>query len=446
MKRLLFFILVASLIADNCFAQQTDDEMYELANKYYKAKEYNKAVPILNELVKKNHAKALNILGNCYKNGYGVIKNMKKAVDCYQKCANMELPQAQFNLARCYYLGKGVAKDKTKGDLLKEKAFNSWSKLAEEGDTTALVMVGQFYYYGDTKYGENYEKAFSYFQKALSYGCAWAQYYLGQMYSHGDYVEADLNKAHDCLLQSSQSGFYDAQIALAWLFQDEEYLGLHERDYGDLSVTEEKFNSLTEKWLRVASKQNPDGLYELAYFYEWRRDKYNENRYPSPEATYKKAADAGSGKAQAIIGTKLLLEKKYDSARSMFIQAEDNGAYYSKSALSEAKSLEMLKFLCDFFKNHQEYSIVINPIGGNIMGDLCCWDINDFFYVYVKKRGEKTGFLKLSISGKAETLTPFNYELFEYASYDSEINAFRIDFERYIDLTGNEVEKKYTFE
>jgi TPR repeat protein len=52
-----------------------------------------------------------NCLGECYEGGHGVPVNLKKAIHCYCKSADSGYPHGCLNLARCYYLGIGVAKN-----------------------------------------------------------------------------------------------------------------------------------------------------------------------------------------------------------------------------------------------------------------------------------------------------------------------------------------------
>src|SRR5260363_223416 len=50
-------------------------------------------------------------LGNCYRDGRGVIKDERKAFECYKKAANMNEFSGISNLSNCYRNGIGVQRD-----------------------------------------------------------------------------------------------------------------------------------------------------------------------------------------------------------------------------------------------------------------------------------------------------------------------------------------------
>ena len=66
---------------------KTADELIEDGIKYYKQKNYPKAVEIFLSLAEGGNAKAQGMLGACYENGIGVPQNYAKAVEWYQKAA-----------------------------------------------------------------------------------------------------------------------------------------------------------------------------------------------------------------------------------------------------------------------------------------------------------------------------------------------------------------------
>src|SRR5690606_40942624 len=73
-----------------------------------------------------------------YKNGNGVAKDYKKAVEWYQKAAEKGNADAQFNLGVMYKNGNGVAKDY-------KKAVEWYQKAAEKGNANAQFNLGVMY-------------------------------------------------------------------------------------------------------------------------------------------------------------------------------------------------------------------------------------------------------------------------------------------------------------
>jgi TPR repeat protein len=59
----------------------------------------------------KGYELATNALGNCYRDGFGVAKNMNEAVRLYRQAARKGFDEAQASLAHCYAHGLGVDKD-----------------------------------------------------------------------------------------------------------------------------------------------------------------------------------------------------------------------------------------------------------------------------------------------------------------------------------------------
>ncbi len=68
----------------------------------------------------------------CVGYGYGVDKNLHKAIQLYQKAADQGLARAQNNLGILYKEGSGVKKDLQKAAELFRKAADSGNELAKE--------------------------------------------------------------------------------------------------------------------------------------------------------------------------------------------------------------------------------------------------------------------------------------------------------------------------
>lgn len=64
-----------------------DDALFELAQQYDEAKEYEKSLPIYAELANKGCEKAMKRLGELYYRGWGCEKDEEKALDLYRQAA-----------------------------------------------------------------------------------------------------------------------------------------------------------------------------------------------------------------------------------------------------------------------------------------------------------------------------------------------------------------------
>ena len=77
-----------------------------------------------------------------YYKGDGVSVDKQKAVELWQKAAELGNDKAQYNLGACYNDGDGVEKNK-------EEAVKWFRKAAEQGNAEAQFNLGNRYYAGD---------------------------------------------------------------------------------------------------------------------------------------------------------------------------------------------------------------------------------------------------------------------------------------------------------
>ncbi|MBI78981.1 MAG: hypothetical protein CMQ51_00980 [Gammaproteobacteria bacterium] len=113
-------------------------DRYAKAEKAAHNKDYKTAVRIYRKLaVVYGYPKAQFSLGLSYRNGLGVPKNDKLAVDWYRKAARQGNPNAQINLGVMYSKGLGVNQNIN-------KAMNWWTKAANNGYLMAHVKLAIF--------------------------------------------------------------------------------------------------------------------------------------------------------------------------------------------------------------------------------------------------------------------------------------------------------------
>lgn len=149
MKKLMTIIL--ALVLSVAAGAQNAKTLYEEGKAFYDAEQYDKAVPKLRAAADKGHRKAQYRLGMCYKEGYSVQKDRKKAVELFLKSAKQDYAKAQYQLGRAYLKGKGVAADQTKAKIWLKKAISDEKhgkeildkirKKAAEGDEDAKTML-----------------------------------------------------------------------------------------------------------------------------------------------------------------------------------------------------------------------------------------------------------------------------------------------------------------
>lgn len=130
-------------------------------------------------------------LGALYQFGWGVPKDMNKAVDWYRKAAGQGYALGQFSLGDMYMNGRGVAKNYV-------KAAEWCRKAAKQGDSDAQAMLGQILFNG-WGVNKNMHEAAVWYRRAAEQGNGDGQYRLGEMYANGHGQAKDLVLAYQWL-------------------------------------------------------------------------------------------------------------------------------------------------------------------------------------------------------------------------------------------------------
>src|ERR1044072_1900372 len=132
------------------------DAQYNLAQKYYKEKNLEKAFYWCQKAAENGNIDVQNTLGVLYENGDGTEKNLEKAFYWYQKASENGNIEAQKNLGILYQNGFGTEKNL-------KKAFYWYQKAAEYGNIDAQNNLGWLYENGEGT-EKNLEKAFYWYQ------------------------------------------------------------------------------------------------------------------------------------------------------------------------------------------------------------------------------------------------------------------------------------------
>jgi len=125
-----------------------------------------------------------------------------------QKKAEQGDVNAQCELGYAYFSGEeGIPQDYT-------EAAKWYGKAAEQGDTDAMLGLGNMYSHG-RGVSQDYTKAVEWFRKAAEQGDADAQFYLGLAYSLGQGVPKDFDKAQELVRKAASGGSKNAKDFLA---------------------------------------------------------------------------------------------------------------------------------------------------------------------------------------------------------------------------------------
>ncbi|CAH1397074.1 unnamed protein product [Nezara viridula] len=140
----------------------------------------------------------------------GLIDNDLK--EYYEMLADKGDVSAQVGLGQLYYRGaKGFSRDYGKALLYFQKA-------AEAGNIIAMAFMGKIYLEGDENVKVNLMKAYLNFKKSADFENAIGQYGIGLMYLEGKYVEKNNRKALFYLSRSADQGWAESLLLLGTMY------------------------------------------------------------------------------------------------------------------------------------------------------------------------------------------------------------------------------------
>ena len=255
-------------------------------------------------------------LGDCYRDGTGVEKNLTEVVKSYRKAAEQGNADAQFNLGVCYDDGEGVEKSLT-------EAVKWYRKAAEQGTTEAQFNLGVCYRNG-TGVEKNNEEAAKWYRAAAEHGDASAQLNLGACYYKGEGVEKSLTEAVKWYRKAAEQGNAKAQFNLGVRYRD--------------GTGVEKNNEEAVRWFRKAAEQgNVNAQASLGDLFAGFKPTPSQPATPDPTAP---PASAGGALATAP-------PPSTKSAQPMPSQAAAKPKPYSKTYLAAvAASVARAKAKC----------------------------------------------------------------------------------------------------
>lgn len=178
---------------------------------------YEKTLEIANQCLEENEYDLLFILGKLYHDGLGVNQNFDLAYENYTKSINksnndMAKAFSMNNLGSMFLLGEGVRKDI-------DKALDYFERSAELGNDTAMLNLGLLYFNGEL-IDRNYQVAFEYFNNAATKFNGKSFNMLGYYYEVGLLGNQDVSKAIECYKKSYENGFVKAAYNCARFFEN----------------------------------------------------------------------------------------------------------------------------------------------------------------------------------------------------------------------------------
>ncbi len=142
--------------------EKNDAQLLEDAYAHISKNEYDEAIKLLKYLIAKNNSGAYLLMGELHYNGVGTPKSYKKAIDCFERSA---CGDAYSKLAVMYAYGHGCDKSIT-------KAMEYWNKGAELGNAVCEYQLAMVYMNGISGINKDILKAASYIKSAANKGFA----------------------------------------------------------------------------------------------------------------------------------------------------------------------------------------------------------------------------------------------------------------------------------
>ena len=128
---------------------------------------------------------------------------LRVAYEWYEKAAAQGDAVAEYNLGRCYKLGRGV-------ELNRSKAAELSLKSALQGNAKAQCSYGSYL----SSEMHEFEEALKWFEKSAAQGNAIAMYNIGSFYFNGYGVQRSSSKAREWFAKASSNGDKDADEIL----------------------------------------------------------------------------------------------------------------------------------------------------------------------------------------------------------------------------------------
>lgn len=173
---------------------------------YFEGHNMTQAFILLNKAAEQGESSAQALLGQCYRDGDGVDKNLDKAVKWYQESADQGNGLGLYGLAGCYDEGAGVGQDKV-------KALDLYQKAAEEGLEKAFNSIGLIYESGEG-IAQNLSKAYENYKKGAELGHEISQFNLARCYQYGYGVQKNMTKAIEWYQKAADQGYERASNAI----------------------------------------------------------------------------------------------------------------------------------------------------------------------------------------------------------------------------------------
>ena len=206
------------------------DTKWTKGSDLYNAKEYESALKVWKENANQGHPRSNHSVGFLYRSGYGVKKDINKAIQYYEKALSLDYASSGSALGDIYQIGEvGIKKDINKAIQYYEKALSL-------GSANSGSALGGIYRIGVAGIKKDINKAIQYYEKALSLGSAKSGSTLGNIYKIGEAgIKKDNKKMLNYYSKAAELGDAFANAELSSYYLSGKY-GLEQDDSKSVSL------------------------------------------------------------------------------------------------------------------------------------------------------------------------------------------------------------------
>lgn len=403
----------------------TGEASFQKGKAFYDQKDYAQALPYIEKAAEKDHAGALDTLGDMFYNGYGVTQDYAQALRCYEEAERLGSKDNLARLGSMYMHAKGcedTEENRAKGVAYCEKsedleAYNDlggayengtgvmpdipkaieyYTKAAEMGNGRAMCGLGNIYYegrnVGAVEIPVDFGKAFDWYIKAEETGYEDVPYErLGWMYLTGNGTDKKHWQAKICLERAVEKKNTDAMVFLGNMYMDGEEIA-------------QDINEAIKYYEMASNHGDVQGDYYLGTLYDQGIGGLREDNHYA-EACYRKAAEAGHSLAM------LRLAYLYDGnafGEPDYIVANE---WFQKAAVAgEADAVYHLGSHCQYGKGFEKVDLKsafeLYKVGAHLGSGRAMRCLGDLYRdgIYVEKNTTiaKEWYLKAIEKGDAE--------------------------------------------
>ena len=311
---------------------------YRLGNTWNKQRKYDRARDAYELGARLGHCCAIDMLGQLYNRGHGVVTDKAKAVELFKQSIDRGCEHGNNSLADAFRLGDGVAKNAGRAMALYRtsaarnnsygvffvaycldnsgsgpeaaEAARWYARAVDLGNVEARSNLGRMHRYGLGGLRVDHRKALELFRCAAENGSSYSMHQMGKLFEEGTGVAVDLAAACSWYEKAAKAGSVDAMAAIAnalrWGY------GCN-RDHPAAFDWFHKAATLGNVWaMRVVGEMLRDG-------------QGTEKSLPSARTWLQRAIDSGDAKALATLGYVELMERNGGAAYALFKQGEAKG-------------------------------------------------------------------------------------------------------------------------